>query len=140
MSKVEKMDWMGLVSIVKEDIQSTENEFLYPHNRDEADAEIVEVLEINKVLSIMKKIAKGDMVITGVERSKYGRRTPMEMTWENFDRWARKRVQWTENGMLQPYNQDIPNGEKVEIIEKISMFGLIRQLVDGRIEIVDLNK
>lgn len=138
MSKGKEMTWMELVDMVMKDVQSTENEFLYPHNRDEADSEIIEGLEIDKAMGIMKDIASGDLVITEWEINPYGRETPMEMTWERYDKWVRQRVQWTENGLLQPYNQDIPDGERVEIIEQINMFGLIRQLVDGRTVIVDL--
>lgn len=132
------MKWIEFTDKVYEDIQRTENEFLYPHNRDVADAEIVEGLEINKALDIMKEIAKGDLVIMGVEKSRFGRKIPMEMTWEKFDRWVRQRVQWAENNTLQPYNENREEFDRVELIEKISMYGLIRQLVDGRIVIVDL--
>lgn len=132
------MKWIEFTDKVYEDIQRTENEFLYPHNRDVADAEIVEGLEINKALDIMKEIAKGDLVIMGVEKGRFGRKIPMEMTWEKFDRWVRQRVQWAENNTLQPYNENREEFDRVELIEKISMYGLIRQLVDGRIVIVDL--
>lgn len=132
------MKWIEFTDKVYEDIQRTENEFLYPHNRDVADAETVEVLEINKAMGIMKDIASRDLEITGVEKSRFGRKVPMEMTWEKFNRWVRQRVQWAENDILSPYNGDLDEYERVEVIEKIDMFGLMRQLVDGRIKIVDL--
>ena len=43
--------------------QSTENEMLYPHNRDVADSEIIEVLPWDRFVSITSRLIDGKIEI-----------------------------------------------------------------------------
>ena len=43
--------------------QSTENEMLYPHNRDVADSEIIEVLPWDRFVSIISRLIDGKIEI-----------------------------------------------------------------------------
>lgn len=47
--------------------QSTENEMLWPHNRDVADSEIVEVLPWNNFVSITSRLIDGGIKIVEEE-------------------------------------------------------------------------
>lgn len=58
-----KMTWSRFSKWVSGQSQWTENEALNPHNRDEADSEILDVIELTKALGIMRRLASGEIEI-----------------------------------------------------------------------------
>lgn len=51
----------------RQQLQETENEMLYPHNRDIADSEIVEVLPWDNFVSITSRLIDGKIEIVEEE-------------------------------------------------------------------------
>lgn len=62
----------------------------------------------------------------------------MEMTRCEFYKWAKQRVQWTENDLLYPHNPDIADTEVVDVIAWSDFVDLIHQLTEGRIVIKEM--
>ena len=62
----------------------------------------------------------------------------MEMTRNEFYKWAKQRVRFTENGSLSPYNPDIAEIEVVDVIEWSDFVDLIYQLTEGKIVIKEM--
>lgn len=61
----------------------------------------------------------------------------MKMTKSQFYKWARKRIQETENEMLSPHNRDVADSEVVEVLSWDDFVSLSSRLIDGKIEIVE---
>lgn len=62
----------------------------------------------------------------------------MEMTRCEFYKWAKQRVQWTENDLLYPHNPDIADTEVVDVIAWSDFVDLIYQLTEGKIVIKEM--
>ena len=62
----------------------------------------------------------------------------MEMTRNEFYKWAKQRVQWTDNDLLYPHNPDIADAEVVDVIAWSDFVDLIYQLTEGKIVIKEM--
>lgn len=60
------------------------------------------------------------------------------MTRNEFYKWAKQRVQWTDNDLLYPHNPDIADAEVVDVIAWSDFVDLIYQLTEGKIVIKEM--
>ena len=62
----------------------------------------------------------------------------MRMTKAEFIKWAKQRVQFTENGLLSPYDPDVAENEVIDVIKWEDFIDLFYRIFNGDIIIEEM--